>query len=464
MTSVNDEDGFGGIGRADGIWLGMILAGAVVLGLHGIMQYGYIGQDFLLHLHLIESYPASYTYELTNPPLIYWLGALIRNHVTATYFLETLGLLFLTLNSVALWGFYRLIWEAIASRALRFAAAALITFVPFRVIHSLVISSDAFTLPVFAAAACCTLSLLRNPRRVAGWITLSAVLSLGMAMKYSLVALLPAIAFALAPALWRFRANGGILRYALLGIAALALPASIFLWEMHETDKLKGPSTYGHWKVPGTPSIMRWEDILLLKPSDRRLLSAPEYFRDKLYENRVYSYPGLLHVTAFTDSQNFLQTVTAGIPTGLTHRYQDDPGRTRTPSSQKLQVWSVRWTLPLSLLVLVGTLASVTVAVPALLSGRWTISPGAAVLTALGFAAYAVIFFSLTSLGDPYTPGYWLPRLALPGLLSFLCLGFVFCDGVLSRLARWPRLQALLPRLALAYVVVACALFIGFLG
>jgi hypothetical protein len=106
----------------------------------------------------------------------------------------------------------------------------------------------------------------------------------------------------------------------------------------------------------------------------------------------------------------------------------------------------------------------VAVAVPALLSGRWMIRPGAAVLAALGFAVYAVIFFSLTNLGDPYTPGYWLPRLVLPGLLSFLCLGFVLLDGVLSRLPRWPRLQALVPRLALAYVAVACGLFIGFLG
>lgn len=451
--------------RADLPWLAAILAGAVALGLHGLlMSYGYIGQDFQFHRNLIQTYPASFSYRETNPPTLYWLGALIRNHVTATYYLETLGLVLLALNTAALWAFYRLIWEAIASRPLRFAAAALITFVPFRVIHALVISSDAFTIPVFAAAACCTLALLRNPRRTGAWIVLSAVLSLGMVMKYSLVGLLPAITFALAPALGRLRASAGIRRAAGLGLVALALPSAIFLREMHESDKVNGATTYGHWKAPGTPSIMRWEDILLLKPSDRRLFSAPEYFRDQLYEDRAYSYAGLLHITSFTDSQNFFQKVPDGVSTGLRNRAQDDPGRKRTGLSQALQAWSVRWNLPLSLLALAGTVVVLVLAVPALLFDWNAITPGAAVLAALGFGVYAPIFFSFTRLGDPYTPGYWLPRLVLPALLVFLCLGFVLLDGVQSRLGRWPRLQVLLPRLALAHVLVACGLFAGFLG
>lgn len=453
------------IQRKDGLWLGMLLAGAMTLGLHGLLtSYGYIGQDFVLHRYLIESYPEGFSYRQTNPPTLYWLGALIRNHLTGTYYLETLGLVLLALNTAALWVFYRLIWEAIASRPLRFAAAALVTFVPFRVIHALVISSDAFTVPVFVAAAGCTLALFRNPRRAGAWIVLSVVLSLGMVMKYSLVGLLPAITFALVPALWRLRGSAGIWRATGLGLAALALPSAIFLWEMHESDKVSGATTYGHWKASGTPSIMRWEDILLLKPNDRRLFSAPEYFRDKLYENRAYSYAGLLHITSFTDSQNYFQTVPDGISTGLRNRVQLDPGRKRAGLSKRLQVWSVRWNLPLSVLALAGTVVVLMLAVPVLLFGWNVIAPGAAVLVALGFGVYAPIFFSFTQLDDPYTPGFWLPRLVLPALLVFLCLGFVLLDAVQSRLARWPRLQTLLPRLALAHVLIACGLFVGFLG
>jgi 4-amino-4-deoxy-L-arabinose transferase-like glycosyltransferase len=456
--------GTGTIGRKDAIWLGLILAGAVALGLHGILHYGYIGQDFPLHLRLIQTYPDGFSFRETNPPALYWLGALIREKVTATYHLETLGLVLLALNTAALWGFYCLIWTALASRPLRFAAAAVITFVPFRVIHAVVISSDAFTVPVFAAAACGTIALLRHPGRVGWWLTLAAVLSLGMLMKYSLVGLLPAIAFALVPALWRSRADGRLMPRSALGLAALALPSAIFLWEMRESDRVQGATTYGHWKVPGTPSIMRWEDILLLKRSDRRLLSAPEYFRDKLYDERVYSYAGLLHVTTFTDSHNYFQTVPTDISTGLDHRRQDDPGRTRTGRSQTLQTWAVHWTLPLSLLALFGSLAALAAAGPVLLLGGSAIPPGAAVLAVLGFGVYAPIFFSFTQLGDPYTPGYWLPRLVMPAVLAFLCLGYVMFDLGQARLHRWPRLQALLPRVALAHGLLACALFVGFLA
>lgn len=451
------------IGRTDRLWLAGILLLSVVLELRGIVgSYGYIGQDFPNHHHLIVDYPDAYSYRETNPPFLYWLGSLLRHHVTATYYLEALALLLLALNTLALWGAYHLIWEAIPNRALRFAAAALVTLVPFRMVHAIVISADALTYPVFVAAALATLALWRRPRQTAGWVVLAVVLSLGVVMKYSLVGLLPPVALALAPAVWRSRAGGGWVRPAALGLAALALPSALFLWEMRESDRVQGSTTYGHWKVPGTPSIMRWEDILLLKPTDPKLLSAPEYFRDRIYENRAYSYAGLLHLATFTDTHNYLQTVPSHLPTGWKDRLKVDPVRFRTPLAQRLQAWAVRWTLPLSLLAVAGTLLALTAAIPALLLGWNSLAPGAALLAALGFGVYAPIFFSFTSLGDPYTPGYWLPRLVLPAVLSFLCLGLWLVGAGVSRLGRWPRLQAWLPRLVLTHVLVACALFVGF--
>jgi 4-amino-4-deoxy-L-arabinose transferase-like glycosyltransferase len=444
-------------------WLGLLLVGSAGLGLHGLLNYGYIGQDFPLHRHLIESYPDGYSFRETNPPVLYWLGALIRHHVTTTHYLEALGLILLALNTLALAGFYRVIRAAIGHPTLRLAAATLVTFVPVRVIHAMVISSDAFTLPVFAATACCTLDLRRNPRRISRWLGLTVVLTLGMAMKYSLVGLLPPVAFALGTTLWR---NGRGTRgstAAWLAIA-LALPTMVFLGEMRESAKVGGATTSGHWKAPGTPSIMRWQDILLPKPNDWRLLYAPEYFKDGLYLDRAYSYAGLLIVTTFTDSQNFLQQVPPGVSTAWDQRVQEDPGRQRAGLSRRLQRWSVRWNLPLALLTLAGTMATLVWAIPALVGGAGRVREGAALLAILSGGVYAPIFFSFTSLGDPYTPGYWHPRLVLAALVGFLVLGYVLLDVAHARLAHRPRVQALLPRLALGHAFVSAAIFVGFLG
>ncbi len=452
------------IGGKDWLWLGLMLAGALALGLHGILHYGYIGQDYVLHRNVLLSYPASFTYALTNPPGLYWLGWVIRTWISQTYCLELLALVSLILNTAALAVLYALIWRAISSRSLRLAAAALITFVPFRVIHSVVIASDAFSIPVFAAAAWCMVRLTDGDRSRLHCLLLGLVLTLGMLLKYTVVGLLPPAAVVLALTLWKHPPAAGRRSLALIGAAALALPMAVFLWQMDQSNRVMGMTTYGHWRIPTEPVVMRWQDILLLKSSDRKLFAAPEYFRDELFGHRAYSYAGLLHVTSFTDSQNYFQKVPEGLATGLRDRNQGDLVRHRTPLSHRLQVLAVSGTLPLSLLALAGTLAGGLAFLPSLIFGRGGLNPSAAILTGAALAVYAPIFFSFTRLGDPYTPGYWLPRLVMPSLLVFLCLGLVLLDVLLRRLGRWPQLQVLLPRLFLTHVLVACGLFVGFLA
>jgi 4-amino-4-deoxy-L-arabinose transferase-like glycosyltransferase len=332
------------------------------------------------------------------------------------------------------------------------------------VIHAVVISADAFTIPVFAVAAWCLVRLAEGERPRLSCVTLGLVLTLGLFLKYTVVGLLPPAALVLGLTLWKRPPASGRISLALAGGLALALPAAVFLWEMDQSNQVKGVTTYGHWRVATEPVVMRWQDILLLKPSDRKLLDAPEYFRDELYGHRAYSYAGLLHTTAFTDSQNYFQEVPDGMTTGLRNRNQDDLVRQRTPLSHRLQVLSVRWTLPLSALALAGTVYCGLAFIPSLLLGRGGLNASAAILTGTALSVYAPIFLSFTRLGDPYTAGYWLPRLVLPALLVFFCLGFVLLDTGLPRLARWPRLQALLPRVVLAHVLIACGLFAGFLA
>jgi len=450
-------------GKRDFLFLGLLTATGLILGLRAIVHYGYMGQDFPIHQGIILSYPAGYTYALTNPPGLYWLASFILHHISATYYLELTALLFLGLNTTGLCLFFRFIWQGIATWQLRYAAAAFITFVPLRVIHSIVIAADAFTIPAFALAALLTLRLLDDPRRVFSWIGLSLCLCVALVCKYTFVGLFPPLGLILAVAIARRLPKEGRLRWAVIGLAALLVPAGVFYREMRESEKVNGATTYGHWKVKGTPSVMRWQDILTVKTSDMAIFSAPEYIKGELYEFRKYSYPALVHVSALTDCLNFFQKLPPEVSTEWGRRTQHDFVRIRTARSQAFQTWSVRLGLPYSMLALVATLFCGALALQSLFSRKPLLPNATVVITALAAGYYGVILFNLPRVGDPYTAGYWLPRLVLPALVIFYALGFVLLDFVWQRLRRpGPIARGLL----LAFTVltaVVCAVFTGFL-
>jgi len=172
---VNDTPDSGEATRAC-LFIFGLLAIALGVGLSGIAHHGYIGQDFdgiQGHHYLIRSYPEGYSYRLTNPPGLYLLGNSIFRHVSGVYYLEILAGFFLVINLAGVWLLFGLIWKMISSWQLRYAAAAFVTFVPFRTIHAIVIASDAFTLPFFSLVAVFTLRLFDDPRRYFDWLGLS---------------------------------------------------------------------------------------------------------------------------------------------------------------------------------------------------------------------------------------------------------------------------------------------------
>jgi hypothetical protein len=447
--------------RADLIYLGVLSAVGFAVGLIGIYHYGYMGQDFHTHRTLVLSFPWGYSYAMTNPPGLYWFGSLVRRYVSTAHYLECIAFTFLALNSSALWILYRFLWAALSEWRLRYAAAALATLVPFRVIHSVVLASDALTFPLFALTALFTLGLYEDPRRLRSWAGLSLGLCVAMFCKYTFAGLLPPVALLLGVALMRRVPKPEWLRWASIATVALALPTAAFLIQIHECEKLKGDVATGQWLPRGAPSVMRWRDILTPQRSDLGVFSAPGYLTGNLVGFRTYSYLGLLHVSTFTDVMDIFQPPPEGVPTDWDRRTDDLVTRQRSSQSQTLEVAAVRLGLPFTLLGIAGTLGCLVLGAATLLSGRPLIPAATLVLTALAAGFYSLIFFSLHRLGDPYTPGFWLPRLVLPALLVFLCLGFVPLEWASRRLdrARAPVLWAIL-----GYTSALCLVFLGFLA
>jgi len=450
----------------DRLFLGVLLAAGFAVGVRGIYHYGYIGQDFAFWLKMIRAFPSvpwSILRAQTTPPTLFWFGSLMRTHVAPTHFLEAIALVFLAANAAGLWVFYGLLWECIANWQLRYSAAAFATFVPFRVIHSIVIAADAFTFPLFALVALFTVRLVKNPASLASWVGLSLCLSAGMLCKYFFSGLLPAAVLVLAMAIAVRLPRGERLRWSVVGFLALAVPTGVFLIEMGESSRAKGTVTDLVWLRKGEPAVMRWRDVLLLKGSDLDLLSAPGYFRDKIYAVRKYSYPGLLHVSAVTDVMDLFQPPPARIPTDWGHRVQEPFVRERSALSQRLQTWSVRGCVVFSALALAGTLFFGVRCGLALVRRAPLVTDSAAVLLALALGFYSPVFFALTLLNDPYEAGYWLPRLVLPALVVFFSLGFAALDFLYQSLARWRGAPRAFLNVFAGYTLVACLLFVGFL-
>jgi hypothetical protein len=436
----------------------------VGVGLEGISHYGYVGQDFTSHRALILSYPSSFNYSLTNPPGLYWFGSWVRDKVSEDHYLGFMALSFLAINTAALWIVYGFIWGSIARWELRYAAAAFVTLVPFRVIHSVVIAADAFTLPIFALVAFFTFRLFEDPRRAGSWAGVSLSLLAGALCKYTFVGLLPPVALLLSVAIARRLEAATRLRWAAVAALALAVPTAEFLYEAHESFAVGGEVTNRQWLPKGAAPVMRWRDILLLQASDVGVLQAPGYFRDALYSRRKFSYPALLHLSAVTDVSDLFEAPPEEIAAAPNAGNLGDFRRERSPRSQALQVRAVRLCIVFSALAVAGTLVCGVLGISSLVLWKPRLPEPATVITALAAGFYSTVFLSLHRLGDPYTPGFWLPRLVLPAVVVFYLLGFVLLDvafrnvGFLQRASR-----ALLPMFGL-YTLVACALFADFLA
>jgi hypothetical protein len=290
-------------------------------------------------------------------------------------------------------------------------------------------------------------------------VALGATLSAGMLLKYTTIGLLAPVGLVLGLAAWRRRAASPLPRAALRLGLVLVLPAAVFAGQKAAGRYANPADDPGGWLKPGEPAVMRPRDLLVVRATDRSLFAAPEYFRDQVYETGKYSYPALLYLSTFTDVSNFFQGPPQGSPLGWHERLQAPPDRARTPWSQRLQEWSMRLSLPLALAAVAGTLGSGILAMAGIVRGTSRLTPAAGLLTWFALGMHAPILIGLLRLSDPYTPGFWLPRLAMPSVTTFLVLGFVLADVWVARSGG--RAARVVPRLGFAYATVCAAVYAG---
>jgi hypothetical protein len=330
--------------------------------------------------------------------------------------------------------------------------------VPFRVVHSVVFAADALTVPIFVLVARCAIQLFEKPAlAVRTWVEIGCLMTIGLVFKYTFAGLLPALGLIALHELVHVEAGRSRLIVALTAAGCLLAPSLVFLIQMDLSRQTQGTIMVTQWLKPSQPPEMNVGDIVKLKPRDIELLRAPQYFKDMIYQPHKYSYLGLLHLAAFTDVLNYFQQE----PDIGRHRFdhkQQSTGLTRFHTVNVRSRAAVIASLPFSLAALVATLLVGVASLPRLLLNRGPVPLPLAIVTALAVGFYAPIILNITSMAAAYVAGYWLPRLVMPALLTFLILGFVLLDRILASL---PPRRSIVGQVCLAYTAALSVLYIS---
>ena len=443
--------------RADRIFLGLTLLASLVQGVFGIAKYGYCGQDFGYHYTILRTFPAGFTYAYTNPPGLYALGYLFGTVISKRFVLEGTAFVLLVFNVLSLWLLYGLLRRLIGSRPIRWAAMLVATFVPFRVLHSIVFSGDAVTIPIFLIVARQAIAMLdEGGASIRRWVMIGASTTIGMLFKYTFVGLVPPLALL---AVHQFRASDRGRRRRGVAVAALIcllVPSSAFWVQMRLSKQANGTTVVSQWLAPGEPIQMTLADLVLLKRTDREILKAPQYFQDGLWQPHKYSYLALLHLATFTDALNYLQQKPRLSAHWDTHT-RDSDGLPRTSAATIWSPVAVVGALPLTAAAFLAALWFSVASVSWLAGRRGRAVMPLAVLALLAGGFYAPIILNITKVKCPYSCGYWLPRLVMPSLLTFLVLGFVLIERAIAAL---PRGRETCARVCLAYMALLSVVFI----
>ena len=420
------------------ITIALLLLLFVVVGINNIRNHAFEGQDYGFHvtstLRLVHHPDAWFAQDVTNRPLIYWIGV-IGYHLTGgrAPFAFAAGV-FLLLNTAALWLMFDSSRRFIALPALRIAALALIAFWPATTITTVVFAADAMAQPFFALLCW---SLLRwsestTDRPTIAYAGLAGIaLAMGDFAKFTFI-LLPAGVLVVATLAWRWR-HATPRRVLILATLAALLPAGVGAWlHLKSSQALEDQSPHHAFSLTGTGE-MTWRSLLGVKRSDARIFNAPGYWDPEIIDGKTYlpllrendySYPALLHLGTFTDVLDF------------SYGGSQLSGRPRPEPQKSFSQWSVRlgvlFTVPAVFSV---ALFSVRLIRAALFRGR---PPplGVAIWLVLGLNWFLPLVVTLPFVHHSYHWGYWLPRLVLPALWSFgLCL-FAWTDVLVRNRVR----------------------------
>lgn len=423
---------------------------------------GIIGQDFSTYhsqllLEAIQNPWQSITTVTgwrTNPPLYYLTLAPLVSWAGLPRALETIGLFNAAIGLLGFVAFSRVLRRLISDPILRLACMMLLMFLPFSVIHGMVLAADAPATTMFLVSAWLFtwMSEQTHPRRILALAAAGGLaIILGAATKFTFVSVACAAIVAVSLVAWinRWPRKTAIAAVVLGGLLPLAAAGS-------ELYVYREALRWSHFRSNEPPMSIR--SLAFLRDGDAHVLDAPPYNETvaaghpeqplpingdwrpppggefNLLVTDRYSYPALLHLAMFTDSNNFFQNHSPGQYFG-----------SRGLDAQTAMKWSVRAGVVFSLAMLVA------VPLVALRSMRrvWKHrDPAAArVLVVLGLALafYLNIIAFLPSTKGAYGGGYWLPRLVVPSLLVFFSCIFVALDQLPAktlRIGRWVALAA----------------------
>ena len=431
---------------------------------NAVLHDGAMGQDYpaLFKVSvLLAAHPGALgSLGAQDPPLFFYVNAFFV-WLTGNIHAEAVcGLFNLGINLGALWAFYRLEQRFIAGGVWRVTLFTLVAFLPLRLIHAVVLSSDALTLwPFFAlagVAAALTDPEATAPRRRRLALAAGGLLTLGVLTKYTFMSALLAVLLVVLQ-MARRRLVGWREAARLWALALVAPLAVVMAQQSLHPDFSRAMAI--SWHPSG---IMTWRDVLWVHARDGRIFAAPPYDQPihvspghpdnpglpyELLQPHAYSYLALTHLDIFTDPLNIFQ-----------YDPTDSYFGARTPRNKHLMAAAVKSAVPVTLLclgavALVGVLAVVT---GLLNPARSRPDLEAVGLLAFGWFSNIVVFLPFVTM--PYRAGFWTARLTMPGLLLFLLLTVYVLERLLpgraGRVFSWT---------ALVYVAGQSALQVSFL-
>jgi hypothetical protein len=425
---------------------------------NGVLNMGFAGQDFNIHMRWMEeaaAHPWRFLTEnqsqvmlRTNPPLYHLLAAAAAEWgpLSSEMNIGVLNL-FLGLSGLLLFMATARLW--IASTALRSALYLILAFLPVFCIQTLVMAADVLTMPAggMLLLGVSKLILARGRSARAGIALIAGGLLLGMMSKFTFLAA-PWMVLVLAVFLFhRGRLSRRLLAWlALAGLGVPMLVGAGLWWRFHTTV-----DNHFAEKGPWLKTNFSLSDLLLIRSRDRDLLNAIPYAQRlnarALTEERApypetngtpgdghvfvliqqhrYSYQALLVNALFTDVMNVRQPGRSGLYFGP-----------RSLASQSRMNLAIRsgWVLYFGTLLLIGwALFRSLQDLGSTGSARSTFTLATLALSSL---IIVPILSALLFVFDGYTGGYWMPRLILFPLAATLLACFIWVDQLNSRFSR----------------------------
>ena len=412
------------------LWAGA-LGVSVMLSIFAALRGGYIGPDYHTHITRLTEWGKVFDFSTTGPPTYYLLGhALFHLIGSNNIFPITLSIIQAGINAVAMWYFFRYTERRFASRLIHSALVLFLTFLPVRVIHAVTLGTDCLTIPCFLVVLFVSDKFMTNEN-----VTLKDAALLGVALglavwvKYSFVALIPAIFVLL---IWRrIKSRWQLNRLIAICILSLLLPSILAFYSWRATTRVRSYYTQLLWLPKAIEADMNLRDLLLVKKNDCQLFAAPEYFKKQILAAHKHSYLALVHLGVFTDMMNIFQELT--VPQRFGSIMIPDQ-KIRRPWKTRVMQASVSLGVLWTLLALIGTAWSLWRAFANLWNDRLEREDATCLL---GTAYFLLMFLPIPFVYNGDLFGFWTPRLILPALLSFFLAAFLLIDRKIAPKYCW---------------------------